>query len=492
MVACGLAMPILAVPPLQRRRLLVAAAALAVAGAAFGIDRARRALGVAAGYAAKQVASGVFVSGRTPASLLAEELGPVTPLERRFASLLDVEVDAAARAVRVSAAGVVRRSAVCREGLGCSLALGVTAADLHAQGRRAGPLRNPPAEAAPWPGGVGGLAPAALDPGRLERAVAAAFAAGGPGAGPRALVVVHRGQLVAERYAPGYGPETPLPGWSMSKSVTAMLVGILVGRGTLQLEDPVGLPEWEADPRRRIRLIDLLQMSSGLDFDERYDGALTDPSEMLFASHDAAGFATRRPLRAEPGSRWSYSSGSTNVLCLLMRRAFGDDEAYWHFPREALFDRIGAHSAVLETDPSGTFVGSSFLYASARDWARLGLLLLHDGVWRGERVLPGGWAVWLRQPAPAAPRGRYGAHLWLNAGSGPDGADRPFPELPRDLFYFSGFHGQRVLVLPSHELVVVRLGLTKDESVWSEADILRPLLEVIPEGPMSHAPPPWH
>jgi CubicO group peptidase (beta-lactamase class C family) len=329
-----------------------------------------------------------------------------------------------------------------------------------------------------------GLTPAAsLDPVRLERAVAIAFGAGGPAAAARALVVVHRGQLVAERYAPGYGPDTPLQGWSMAKGVTAMLVGILVGQRALQLEDPVGLPEWEGDPRERLSIADLLQMSSGLDFEERYDGLLTDPAEMLFASHDAAGFALRRPLTAEPGSRWAYSSGSSNVLSLLMRRALGDDERYWRLPREALFDRIGATSAVLETDPSGTFVGSSFLYASARDWARLGLLLLQDGRWRGEQVLPSGWAGWLRQPAPAAPSGCYGAHLWLNAGTGPDGADRPFPELPRDLCYFSGFQGQRVLMLPSHELVVVRLGLTKDESLWREPDLLLPLLEVVQAAP---------
>jgi len=323
-------------------------------------------------------------------------------------------------------------------------------------------------------------AAAALDPGRLERAVARAFAVGGPEAGARALVVVHRGRLVAERYAPGFGPETPLPGWSMAKSVTGMLVGILVGRGDLQLEAPVGLPEWEGDPREQIRLVDLLHMSSGLDFDERYDGLLTDPTEMLFASHDAAGFAMRRPLVAPPGTRWSYSSGTTNVISLLMRRALDDDERYWRFPREALFDPIGATSAVLETDPAGTFVGSSFLYASARDWARLGLLLLRGGVWRGRRVLPEGWAEWSRQPAPAAPGGRYGAQLWLNAGLGPDGAGRPFPDLPRDLFYFAGFQGQRVLVVPSRDLVVVRLGLTKDESLWAEADLLEPLLEVVP------------
>jgi CubicO group peptidase (beta-lactamase class C family) len=202
---------------------------------------------------------------------------------------------------------------------------------------------------------------------------------------------------------------------------------------------------------------------------------------MLFAAHDAAGLAMRRPLVAEPGTRWSYSSGSTNLLSLAMRRALGDDERYWRFPREALFDPLGATTAVLETDPSGTFVGSSFLYASARDWARLGQLLLQDGVWRGRRLLPEGWAAWLRQPAPAAPRGRYGAHLWLNAGSSPDGADRPFPELPRDLFYFSGFQGQRVLVLPSRDVVVVRLGLTKDESYPLEVRVLEPLLAALPE-----------
>lgn len=449
-------------------------AGLLLAALVFGALRVRSMLLVAAGYAAKVVASGIFVSGRSLDSLLREELAPETPLERRLAGQIDFEVDPRARSVRATFFGLVGREAVCRDVFGCVLVIGGSRETLRSRVEWEGPTTR--REVRPWD-----VAPPPA-PARLEAALDVAFSTAGHRT--RAVVVVHRGAIVGERYAPGYGPSMPLPGWSMAKTVTGALVGVLAGRGVLVASEPPGLPEWAGDGRAAITLDHLLRMSSGLEFEERYDSLDSHATRMLFASESAAAVAVDEPLAAAPGSLWAYSSGTTNILSLVMRRSFPSDRDYWRFPREALFDRIGMASAVLETDPDGTFVGSSYLHATARDWARFGQLLLRGGSWDGERVLPEGWVPYMTAPAPAAPRGEYGAQTWLNAGEPGNPERRPHTRLPADLFLLAGFQGQRVVVLPSRELVVVRLGLTKDEASWSlEDDLMLPILGAL-------APPP--
>lgn len=335
-----------------------------------------------------------------------------------------------------------------------------------------------------WPDGdrVESGAAAGVDTRRLNAAIADAFAEP-DSAMPRrtrAIVVVHNGRIVGERYADGYGPDNRFTGWSMTKSVTSALVGILTAHNTLDVRADMLRPEWRGadDPRGDITLHQLLTMSSGLGFDESYtpSGAAT---RMLFDSPDAAAVAAASPLAHEPGSTWLYSSGTTNIVSSLIRVSFDSDDEYIAFARDSLFDRIGMRSAVLEPDPSGTFVGSSFMYATARDWARFGLLYLRDGVWNGERILPDGWVAYSVTPAPAAPRGQYGAHWWLNAGSASDSTQRTWPDLPRDIFWASGFEGQYVVVVPSHDLVVVRLGVTQDDRAWSLGAFLREVMESV-------------
>lgn len=205
----------------------------------------------------------------------------------------------------------------------------------------------------------------------------------------RAVVVVYRGQIVAERYAPGFDSRMPLPGWSMTKSVTNALVGILVKEGKLSLLDKNLMPQWNhrGDRRRQITLDGMLRMSSGLRFNEDEGNPLGD----LFGQADAAVYAANQPLEAAPNTKWQYSSGTTNIISGIIRNAIGSDTDYLGFPRRALFDRLGMKSAVIEPDASGTLVCSSFMYATARDWARFGLLYLQDGVWEGQRILPEGW-----------------------------------------------------------------------------------------------------
>ncbi len=307
-----------------------------------------------------------------------------------------------------------------------------------------------------------------LDRDRLARALDDAFSEPDP-ARPRrtrAVVVVREGRIVAQRFARGITVETRLLGWSMTKSITAALAGILAGEQRLDLFAPADVPEWQSagDPRAAITLDQLLRASSGLAWDESYEAGpfRSDVIAMLYRSgrHDMASFAASKPLAHPPDTRWSYSSGTTLIVSGILRRALGGSEdAVGRFARTALFDRIGMRSALLESDASGTAVGSSYSFASAHDWARFGLLHLRDGVWEGERLLPSGWVDYVRTPTPAAPHGEYGAHWWLNAGAA-GGGDPPNRSAPRDLFYASGHDGQVVAVVPSRDLVLVRLGVT--------------------------------
>jgi CubicO group peptidase (beta-lactamase class C family) len=309
------------------------------------------------------------------------------------------------------------------------------------------------------------------DPERLSRLLDDAFSEPEPARlrRTRAVVVVRGGRIVAERYAPGFGPQTPLLGWSMTKSLTNALCGILVRQGKLDPKAPARVPEWRqaGDARQAITVDLLLRQSSGLRWNEVYETSPFDSSviDMLYGRghRDMAAFAASKPLAHPPGSVWSYSSGTTLILSRILRSLIGSDPDYHAFPRRELFERIGMNSALIELDDAGTFVGSSYSYATARDWARFGLLYLRDGMWEGARILPAGWVDYTRTPAPAAPHGEYGAHFWLNAGAKDRGVPSPDPRAPADLFYASGHDGQVVAIVPSRDLVIVRIGLTPDD-----------------------------
>jgi CubicO group peptidase (beta-lactamase class C family) len=366
---------------------------------------------------------------------------------------------------------------VYRDGLGCALAVDESVEALRAQGFD--PQAAPDPASIPWPDGDLG-SEAALPPAQraaVDAGVAGAFGEPDPAVHrrTRAVVVLRGGRVVAERYAPDFDAGTRLLGWSMTKSVIATLIGIQVLRGNLSPNAPALVAGWEADSRSGIRLEHLLRMTSGLDFVER-NGAWGDSAPMLFRSRSAAGYAATSRLAHPPGTYWSYSSGTSNLLAGILHASLPAGADYHRFPRQALFDRIGMRSAVLETDAAGDFVGSSFSYATARDWARFGLLYAQDGVWNGERLLPEGWVAFVRRPTLPSPKGAYGAHWWLNAGAPRNPADRPFPSLPADLFYASGYEGQYVVVLPSHDLVVVRLGQSSPEDSFELEPFLRAVL----------------
>jgi CubicO group peptidase (beta-lactamase class C family) len=286
----------------------------------------------------------------------------------------------------------------------------------------------------------------------------------GPLATTFAIVVVQGGAIVAERYhgelehldrSPDrVTPETPLLSWSMAKSMLHAVVGLLVGDGLLTLDDPSGVAEWSdlEDPRHAITLRHLLAMRDGLDFVEDYvDERVSDVIEMLFGTGqgDVAHFAAARPLAAPPGTRFNYSSGTSNIVSSVVARLVGHGAPYTEFLRSRLFAPIGMHSAEPELDQTGTWVASSYVRATARDFARFGLLYLRDGVWDGVRLLPEGWVDYGRTVQSIDPEdGPYGAHWWGVAGD------------TLGTFRASGYEGQSITICPAHDLVVVRLGKT--------------------------------
>jgi hypothetical protein len=256
------------------------------------------------------------------------------------------------------------------------------------------------------------------------------------------------------------------------------LIGMRVKDGKLAVTDRALLPEWrgDGDRRRDISLDDLLRMSSGLAFDESYDDPLGDVTEMLFVKSDMARFAASKPLLHAPGSHWAYSSGTSVLLAAVLRQTFAGEDDYLSYPRQRLFVPLGMRSAVIETDASGTFVESSLLYASARDFARLGLLFLNDGMWQGERLLPEGWVAYTLTPTRTRDES-YGAQMWLKL---PESESYGEPPMPGDGFYFLGHDEQIVAIIPSRDLVIVRLGLTQEGGDWDHARDLAPIVGAFP------------
>jgi CubicO group peptidase (beta-lactamase class C family) len=432
---------------------------------ALAVGFGRPMLEIGTAYKAKMLCSEVFVAGRAPADVVAElESQDLTAL--RF---LSASIDRRTRTATVRAPlGIMTREARFGDSGGCVLAFD----------------RQPPADDQPRNEPAPSTIDLASSPGsemksRLTAVLDDAFSESDPTRPrqTRAIVVLSNGQIVAERYAPGFTAATPMLGWSMAKSVVNALAGVLVGQGRLAIDAPVRVPIWNApdDPRRRITLDHLLRMSSGLRFDEEMTTTVADIMTALFRVPDMAAFAADMPLVASPGTRWQYSSGTTLIISGVLRQILGDVE-YRAFPRRALFDPIGMSSAVLETDAAGTFAASSFLYATPRDWARFGQLYLQDGVWNGTRLLPAGWVTYTRTPAPADPSRAYGAHFWLRI---PDEYAASHAALPSDAFHAAGHEGQFVTIIPSRQVVIVRLGKTRYEDAWDQTAFVQRVLNAL-------------
>jgi CubicO group peptidase (beta-lactamase class C family) len=322
-----------------------------------------------------------------------------------------------------------------------------------------------------WPAG----APLGVDAAQLEESLSVTRAPQGDLGETRAVVIIQGGRLVAERYMPGFGPETRLISWSMAKSITQALLGIAVRQGRLDIDKPMGNPRWEAgDPRNQIPWRQWINMVDGQAYLEIGAPGPTrnDAAHMLFGTGrlDVAAYAASLPLSHPPGTHWNYNSAGIDLICDGLGRAFAPGAAprdrrikVASVLRQELFDPIGMKSAQPEFDAAGTFIGGSHVYATAQDFARFGYLYLRGGVWDGRRILPEGWVDFARTQTPADDSNIYGAGWWITPS---DGQGRPFrglaPGGPKDLFVAQGHEGQLIVVVPSKDLIVVRLGLLQD------------------------------
>ena len=424
------------------------AAVLAVPGVIYRPDHAIHA---ATGSVADALCAKTFVSGLDPQASFAEIME--RPGIRRLRFAMRYRIDRTARTVDVSMAGLLATRAVSHEGLGCVRVQGarepyVLRIDLEA-------LKKP--KAPPLLPEIAG--PAVVDPSdpALKAALDHVFEepAGPPFRRTKAVVVVRDGRVIAERYAPGIGIDTPLPSFSMTKSVVNALLGIMTQQGLTSPSLPAPIPEWHGanDPRREIEVGHLMRMTSGLALDETDDPL--NPSEQMFQHDDMARFAANALLIAEPGTRWAYSSASTQILARIIREAVGGPEQTLTYAWRELFDPLDMRSVTLAFDGSGTLQGANNMLASARDWARFGLLYLHDGEIGGRHILHQEWvdySVWATLDTD------YAAGFWTNRSENPHARGRVQLGIPRDAYYASGNLGQRCVIIPSQRMVVVRMG----------------------------------
>ena len=402
---------------------------LAVLGGCIYLDTL---MPIITGYGAKNMASAVFVSGRNADDVKALDLN------FSFIKYDKFKIDYENKTV-TSRFLWRKATAIYREGYGVTLLRGIKADELRAQKY---PLPYETAPAEPLPAGDSATV-ARLEP------IAKAFVDDREYNGhPFAFVVLHKGAVVAERYDEGIGPDTKLLSWSMGKSITNALVGIMVRDGLVDINAPLDIPEWQADDRKDITLNDLLQMQSGLEWNEDY-GNRSDVNVMLHCEKDMGLYALDQPLQYKPGTHWYYSSGSTNIVMRYLRGRFPNDEAFLGYIREKLFEPLGIRNAVLEPDVTGTPVGSSYMYLTAMDYARFAQMFLDDGCIGGERILPEGWVEYSTTPASDS-QGGYGAFFWLNQNG-------KCPDVPADMYSCNGHDGQQIYIIPSQDLVVVIL-----------------------------------
>jgi len=421
-------------------------------------------------FAAKGMCSSVFLADKIPERIAAEDLS-FFPI-----SLAKCKIDYDEKSVTAKVFGLAKRKVVFREGLGAVIVLEKPEEELMVESFQI-PDPGYCQDTIPWP--LGDVLPEVLPEGvDYEKLIAILNEAiDKPGEEPLkktlGVAVVYDNELIGESYLEGYDSRTKFHGWSMTKSVTGAMAGALVQEGKLDVGAQTGIPEWAGDARKNITLGNILHMSSGLEWVENYF-TLSDATVMLMQSDDMFSSVTGSQLEHDPGSYWNYSSGDANLLSGLIRNAIGDQEEYHDYAYTRLFHRIGMLNTMVETDASGLLVASSFSYGSTRDWARFGMLFLNQGIFEGDTVLSPGWVEYMKTPAPASD-GTYGATFWLKESE----LENALVDVPDDIFFADGFLGQRVYMIPSRKLVVVRMGYSLGN--FSVNDFLRDIIETLPD-----------
>lgn len=425
-------------------------------------------LRVGTGYAAKIVCSNVFIAHRDPDTVLQED---VQAAQNPALKLLRQTVDRQANTVTTYFLGVFAPSvALYRPGLGCANVVDGRVDEARKIALPATDVASAKTvtSTAPWPEGMGA---AESDP-----ALKAIFSDPAlMGQGMRAVLVMRNGKLIGEAYGKGFGPTTPLLGWSMTKTVTAALVGLRVQAGAMRLDQDHLFPQWNGDGRSAIKLSDLMAMQSGLLFDEDYSD-LADVTRMLYLERDQVGFVASRPLIAAPGTTFNYSTGSAVLVSRLWMNSLPTQADALRYPKEALFTPLGMTSAMLEADEKGTFDGGSYLYATARDWGKFAQMLLQDGVWNGKRMLPIGYLGMMQQRTKASSGIYTQGFMWR---VGPQPSAQSETGLPADAVWLQGHDGQTIAIIPSASLIVMRMGLTPLSVGYKPQNLLRAVIAAL-------------
>jgi CubicO group peptidase (beta-lactamase class C family) len=404
-------------------------------------------LDLISGFSAKSMASGHFIDNRS------QEMIEKGDNDIDMITLAKNKIDENGKFAAASVYGLKERKAIYREGLGATLIND----DFDVSKPYEVPKRTKLVNNLPFP--YGNNEPkdsifANINYAKLEKAVANAFDKKGElNKRTRSVIVIYKDKIIAEKYDTGFNKNSKILGWSMTKSITATLFGVLQKQGKIDINKPAPIPEWAKDERSKITIANLLNMNSGLEWEEDYT-KISDVTQMLFLDADMSKSQINKPLAGKTNATWNYSSGTTNLLSGILRKQFKTHQEYLDFWYSDLIDKIGMNSMLVETDMAGNYVGSSYSWATTRDWSKFGLLYLHKGNWNGEQIFDESWVRFVATPTNTS-NGKYGAHFWLNAGG-------KFPDVPRDMFYCSGYQGQMVAIFPSHDLVIVRMGLKED------------------------------
>lgn len=404
-------------------------------------------LDLVSGFAAKSIASAHFLDNRTQSVI---ESGDN---DIDMVRLARNEINEEGKFATSTFYGLKKRKAIYREGLGATLIND----DFDVNKPYEVPKRHFIQSNLPFPYGNKEQKDTVftnIDYQKLNQAVANAFDKNNQKSKrSRSVLVIYKDHIVAEKYSPGFTKDSRILGWSMTKSITATMFGVLQHQHKTDINKPAPVIEWQKDNRSKITINDLLHMNSGLEWEENYE-AISDATKMLFEAEDMGKVQLEKRAVFEPNKHWNYSSGTTNLLSRILRNQFKTHQEYLDFWYSAFIDKIGMHSMIVESDMAGNFVGSSYGWATTRDWAKFGLLYLHNGNWNGEQIFDESWAKYVSTPTNDS-NGRYGAHFWLNAGG-------KYPDAPKDLYSCNGFQGQMIFIIPSMDLVIVRMGLTDD------------------------------
>ncbi|MBS1666665.1 MAG: serine hydrolase [Bacteroidetes bacterium] len=436
-------------------------------------------LPIISGHVAKEMCSDIFISGRTPDDIAQHETGIF------LYNLASYTVNMEDSSVSASVLGFAKRKAIYRKGLGATLINGISETELRNQHIDVTSAFSFNQDTINFPQGnrVNDTINAGVDKEQINAAIKDAFNEpyNKQQRQTRTVVIVYDGQIIGEKYANGYSVNSKQLSWSMTKGIVNAMIGILVQKGKLNINSLAPIDQWKNDERNKITIASLMHMSSGLRF-WWFSAGPSDLTNMLFKEKNMSEFAIDKSLKDEPGNVFNYSDGTANILSYIIRKTVGDKD-YYRFPYEQLFHKIGMNNTLLEVDASGTFVGSSYCYATARDWARFGLLYANDGVWNGERILPEGWVNFTTKASNAknsSKAGKYGALWWTNEADKNNPANKKYPHVPSDCISCQGYDGQYVWVIPSKKLVVVRFAFEQGSNL--DPDIfLSEIIKALPK-----------